>query len=114
KVGPNIIFGGYVTNEPAILLYETANNSIKVLPGFFQKDNELMELRVNENETFNAVLMDRSTRAEGKLVFKTFDARGELLLEDDVTVETDKTLQNSLSSTLKRDELLLLGTWGDR
>lgn len=114
KVGPNIILGGYVTNEPAILLFEPANNSIKVIPGFFQKDNELVELRVNENGTFNSVLIDRSLRSERKLVFRTFDATGNLLLEDIVPLDEDRSLQNSLSSTLKREELVLLGTWGDR
>lgn len=114
KVGANIILGGYVTNEPAILLFETVDRSIKVLPGFFQKDNELVELRVNQNATFNAVLMDRSQRAERKLVYKTFDASGNLLLEDIVPIEDDKSLQNSLSSTLKREELMLLGTFGEK
>ena len=114
KVGANIILGGYVTNEPAILLFETADRSIKVLPGFFQKDNELVELRVNQNATFNAVLMDRSLRSERKLVYKTFDASGNLLLEDIVPIEDDKSLQNSLSSTLKREELVLLGTFGEK
>ncbi|MGC1240110.1 MAG: hypothetical protein WA874_00915 [Chryseosolibacter sp.] len=114
KVGSNIILGGYVTNEPAILLYETAGRSIKVLPGFFQKDNELVELRVNQNATFNAVLMDRSLRSERKLVYKTFDASGNLLLEDIVPIDDDKSLQNSISSTLEREELVLLGTWGEK
>ena len=41
KVGPNIILGGYVTNEPAILLYEPVSNSIKVIPGFFRKTMSL-------------------------------------------------------------------------
>lgn len=114
KVGPNIIFGGYVTDEPAILLFEPAENSLKVIPGFFQKDNELVEVRVNENETFNSVLVDRSQRSERKLVYKTFDAMGNLLLEDVVPIEEDIALQNSLSSTLKREELVLLGTWGEK
>ena len=114
KVGPNIILGGYVTNEPAILLFETAANSIKVIPGFFQKDNELVELRVNQNGTFNSVLIDRSLRTERKLVYKTFDASGNLLLEDIVPIEEDKSLQNSISSSLEREELVLLGTWGEK
>ena len=114
KVGPNIIFGGYVTNEPAILLFQPADNSMKVIPGFFQKDYELVDLRVNENETFNAVLIDRSQRADRKVVFRTYDATGNLLLEDLVGLDEDKSLQNSLTTTLKREELLLLGTWGDR
>jgi hypothetical protein len=114
KVGANIVLGGYVANEPAILLYEPANNSIKVIPGFFQKDNELVDLRVNENNTFNSVLIDRSLRTERKLVFKTFDAMGNLLLEDIVPIDENVSLQTSLSSTLQREELLLMGTWGDK
>lgn len=114
KVGGNIILGGYVTNEPAILLFEPAGKSIKVIPGFFQKDNELVDLRVNENETFNAVLIDRSLRSDRKLVFRTYDASGNLLLEDVVGIDEDKSLQHSLTTTLKREELLLLGTWGER
>ena len=114
KVGPNMILGGYVTDEPAILLYEPSHNSIRVIPGFFQKDNELVELRVNENSTFNSVLIDRSLRSERKLVFKTFDENGNLLLEDVIPLDEERSLQNSLSSTLKREELVLLGTWGER
>ncbi|MEO5600699.1 MAG: hypothetical protein ABIR06_07215 [Cyclobacteriaceae bacterium] len=113
KVGSRIIMGGYVTNEPAVLLYEMADNSIKVIPGFFQKDNELIDLRVNQNQTFNSILIDRSMRSERKLVFKTFDQNGKLLLEDIVPIDEDKSLQKSLSSTLQREELMLLGTWGD-
>lgn len=114
KVGSSFIMGGYVTNEPAVFLYVPADNSIKVLPGFFQKDNELVDLRVNQNGTFNSVLIDRSLRSERKLVFKTFDETGKLLLEDILPIEEDKALQNSLSSTLEREELVLLGTWGDK
>ncbi len=114
KVGSNITFGGYVSNEPAILLYESANQSLKVLPGFFQKDNELVELRANKNNTFNVVLVDRSQRAERKLVFRTFDQSGNLLLEDIVPFEDNRSLQHGISSRLERDELMLLGTWGDK
>lgn len=114
KAGSSFIMGGYVTNEPAVLLYDAAFNSIKVLPGFFQKDNELVDLRVNQNKTFNSVLIDRSLRSERKLVFKTFDETGNLLLEDVLPIEDDKSLQTSLSSTLEREELVLLGTWGEK
>ena len=114
RVGPNIVFGGYVTNEPAILIFDPADSSLKVLPGFFQKDNELIDVRVNENGTFNSVQIDRSLRSQRKLVFRTFDAYGNLLLEDIIPVDDDKSLQNSLTSTLKREELMLLGTWGDK
>ncbi|MBT1696229.1 hypothetical protein KK083_05045 [Fulvivirgaceae bacterium PWU4] len=114
KVGANVVLGGYVSNEPAILIYEMADNQIKVIPGFFQKDNELVELRVNQNQTFNTVLIDRSLRSERKLVFRTFDETGKMLLEDIVPIGDDRSLQTSISSTLEREDLMVLGTWGDR
>lgn len=114
KVGSTMALGGYVSNEPAVLLYSMDDNQIKVVPGFFQKDNELIDLRVNQNQTFNAVIVDRSTRSERKLIFRTFDQTGKLLLEDVVPIEEDRSLQTSISSTLEREDLAILGTWGDR
>ncbi|MBL7857195.1 MAG: sulfur globule family protein [Cyclobacteriaceae bacterium] len=114
KTGEHIVLGGYVNNEPAVLLYTPAENQIKVLPGFFQKDTEVVDIRVNQNQTFNTVLIDRSSRAERKLIFKTFDENGVLLLESIVPIEENITLQTSMSSTLEREDLVVLGTWGER
>lgn len=114
KVGNNIVLGGYVSNEPAVLLYSLSSKNITVVPGFFQKDNELVDLRVNQNQTFNTVIIDRSTRSARKLIFRTFDENGKLLLEDIVPIEDDRSLQTSISSQLVREDLLVLGSWGDR
>lgn len=114
KVGSKIVLGGYVSNEPAVLIYDMRDDQLKVVPGFFQKDNELIDLRVNQNRTFNTVIIDRSLRSERKLVFRTYDETGKLLLEDIVPIGDDRTLQTSISSTLEREDLAILGTWGDR
>lgn len=114
KVGNSMVFGGYVGNEPAIIVYDMHSKQQKAIPGFFQKDNELVDLRVNANGTFNTVLVDRSTRNERKLVFRTFDETGKLLLEDVVNISEDRTLQSSITSRLEREDLLIAGTWGDK
>ena len=114
KVGQNFVFGGYVSNEAVIILFDPAANSLKVVPGFFQKDTELVDLRTNQNQTFNTILMDRSTRGERKLVFKTFDETGKQLLEDNIQVDDDINLQTGIASTLEREELMIAGTWGER
>jgi hypothetical protein len=114
KVGENMVLGGYVSNEPAVLLFTMATKVITVVPGFFQKDNELVDLRVNQNKTFNTLIIDRSTRSERKFIFRTFDENGKLLLDDIVPIQDDRTLQTSISSSLIREDLLVLGTWGDR
>lgn len=114
KTGRNFVFGGYVSNEAVIILFDPGANSLKVVPGFFQKDTELVDLRSNENGTFNTILMDRSNRGEKKVLFKTFDETGKQLLEDNVVVDEDITLQTAITSTLRREDLIIAGTWGDR
>lgn len=114
KAGPNFIFGGYVNNEPAVVLFELSTNHIRVLPGFFQKDTELVDLRTNENQTFNTVLIDRGTKENRKLLFRTFDESGKLLLDDLVPIGSDIFLQTGITSTLQREDLAVLGTWGER
>jgi hypothetical protein len=114
KVDRRIVLGGYVNNEPAVLLYNIDDKQIKVLPGFFQKDTELVDVRVNQNQTFNTLLIDRSTRTDRKLIFRTYDQTGNVLLETQAPIPENSTLQTSISSTLEREDFLVLGTWGER
>ncbi len=114
RVGNKVLLGGYVSNDPAILLFDMTDHQIKVVPGFFQSDNELVDVRINQNQTFNVVIIDRSTRSARKLVFRTFDETGQLLMEDVVPIEDDRSLQTSISSSLEREDLMIIGTWGDR
>lgn len=114
KAGSNFAFGGYVNNEPAIVLFELPDNRIRVIPGFFQKDTELVDLRTNQNKTFNTVLADRGSKENRKLVFRTFDETGKQLLEDIVPIDEQKTLQTGITSGLEREDLAILGTWGER
>ncbi len=114
KVGENFVLGGYVNNEPTILLYNPVSESLKVLPGFFQKQTELIDIRPNQNQTFNAILINRSDRSHQNLIFKTFDAYGLELLEDVVPIDEKYILQNGMSSMLIREDLTIIGTWGSR
>jgi hypothetical protein len=112
KVSNHIVLGGYVNSDPAVLLYNIAEDQIKILPGFFQKETELVDVRVNQNQTFNTLVLDKSTRSDRKLIFRTFDETGNILLEASAVVDENITLHTSLTSTLEREDLIVLGTWG--
>jgi hypothetical protein len=114
KVGHNFILGGYVNNEPTVLLYNPDTENSKVLPGFFQKQTELVDLRPNQNQTFNTILIDRGDRDRKKIIIKTFDASGIELLDDGILIDEKYTLQTSLASMLIREDMAILGTWGGR
>lgn len=114
KAGTNFTLGGYVNNEPAVILFALPENHIRVIPGFFQKDTELVDLRTNQNQTFNTVLIDRGTKENRKLIFRTYDETGKQLLEDIVPIDEQKTLQTGITSSLVREDLAIMGTWGER
>lgn len=114
KVGENFVFGGYVNLDPAVLLYTASTKNLKVLPGFFQKNTELIDLRSNQNQTFNIVLIDRADRENRKIIFRTFDSSGKQLLEDITDIDEDIVLQNGISTTLDREDLIVIGTWGKK
>lgn len=114
KVGTSFVFGGYVNNEPNIILYETRSGQLKVLPGFLQQDVDLVDVQFNANGTFNVVLVDRPSKPFRKLVFKTFDPSGRQLLQDEADVDPDRTLQSGVTSRLVREDLVVTGTWGNK
>jgi hypothetical protein len=114
KVGDQFAFGGYVNMEPAVLLFTPATNSLKIVPGFFSKDTELIDMRANKNQTLNTLALEGGYRSLRKLTLRTFDSFGKELLKYSIDIEDEITLQNGICSTLELDDLVLIGTWGKK
>jgi len=106
------LFGGYVGAEPAVILFDVKTENLKILPGFFLTDNELLDLRVNKNNTFNVLLVDRGNKESKKIVLRTYDSKGTQLLEDLIDIPQGKTIISGITSVLDRDELIIVGAWG--
>jgi hypothetical protein len=111
--GATVIFGGYMIREPMVLLYTIAEKQLKVLPGLFLKDTELLDVRVNHNRTFNVLMAERKSVDEKKLLVRTFDETGAMLIEDTMLIEHDKNLLTGMTSSLVHDEMIVVGTYGD-
>ncbi len=112
-VGNQILLGGYVSRQPAVLLYNMETNQAKIVPGLLADNTEILDIRANINNTFNVMMTERQTKAKKRLILKTFDDTGAQLLDDLIEVDPDKTLLSGITSTLVRDELMLVGTWGE-
>jgi hypothetical protein len=108
-----VIFAGYVNNEPAVLLFNLDNDQAKLVPGLFLSNSELLDVRVNVNNTFNVLMGERQSKTKKKLIAKTFDKSGAMLLDDVIEVAPDKTILSGFTSTLVREELMIIGTWGE-
>lgn len=110
----NVLFGGYISDEPAVLYFDVAENKVRVVPGFLQSNTELLDLRVNENNTFNVILIEKNANEAKRIIFRTFDWQAKILLEDIIETEDSRQIQTAISSALHREDLLIMGTWGTR
>jgi hypothetical protein len=105
------VFGGYMMKEPTLLMFDLTNESTKVIPGTFLLKEELMDVRNNSNDTFNVLLIERDSKSIKKLIVRTYDSNGILLVDDVIAIDEDKTIIEAISSALVRDELVVMGTW---
>jgi hypothetical protein len=111
-VGSTAIFGGYAMKQPAVLLFSMAEKQLKVVPGFLLHDTELLDIRINLNSTFNVLLADRGKKETKRLLIRTYDETGALLLEDEMTLDKGKTPLTGITSALVKDEIIVIGTYG--
>jgi hypothetical protein len=108
-----VIYAGYINNEPTVLLFNLDTDQAKLVPGLLVSNSELLDVRVNANNTFNVLISERQTKTKKKLIVKTFDKTGAMLLDDVIEIESERTILAGLTSTLVRDELIVIGTWGE-
>lgn len=106
-----VVLGGYISNEPAILLHDLETEKLKVVPGFFVSNTELLDLRTNVNNTFNTLILDQKNKLQKQLILKTFDATGALLFENFIELDINRVILSGITNTLRNDDLFITGTW---
>ena len=111
--GSSAVFGGYVNNEPAVLLYDQSSDHPKILPGLFIKDLTLLDVRANQNQSFNVLLTERKGKEVKSLMVRTFDHDGNLLMDDVIVIDPRFSILAGLTSTLERDEMIIAGTYAE-
>ncbi len=111
--GTSAVFGGYINNEPAVLLYNQSSEHPKVIPGLFISDITLLDVRANQNQSFNVLLVERKDKGTGKrqLIVRTFDQEGNPLMEDAINIDSRFTVLAGLTNSLERDEMIVVGTF---
>lgn len=114
RLQKSLIFAGYINSEPAIVMYDLVRGKAQMVPGFLQRNTELLDMRVNLNATFNVVMVEKMAGESKRIIFRTYDVNAKLMLEDIIETEDSYTIFNAITSKLYRDDLLLIGTWGTR
>lgn len=110
--GTTALFGGYINSEAAVLLFDHTSDHPKVLPGMFTKDLSLLDLRTNINNSFNVLLLEKRRAGHQVLLVRTFDPNGNLLIDDEISIDSRFTILSGITSQLVHEEMLIAGTYG--
>lgn len=110
------LIGGYYNYRPLVLFYHFESKKTKVLPGFYHDKSELVQLKVNVDETVDVILSGKSfgDRKNKILEIKTFDYEGNLLSNTLLDNAEGKSLLYGRSCDWKADTKLIAGTYGKR
>lgn len=111
--GRTAVFGGYVNSEPAVLLFDRSSDQPKILPGLFAKNISLLDVRANQNESFNVLLVENRRTENHKLILRTFDSAGNLIIDDVIEIDPRFSILSGTTSRLIHDELMIAGTFGE-
>lgn len=111
--GTTALFGGYINSEPAVLLFNQSSDKPKVLPGLFTQNISLLDLRANRNNSFNVLLVETRRGNSQRLILRTFDEFGNLLIDDIVEIDPKYTLLSGMTSRLVLDDMMIAGTYGE-
>lgn len=115
KVMNNVVLiGGYFNYRPLVFLYNLEEKIPRVLPGFFNERAQLIEMKVNRNNTFDIILSGSNEDRNTTLFINTFDVRGNLLKKISLDAERSKSLLFGRAETLENETQLVAGVYGRR
>lgn len=110
-VGDFMILGGYVRYSPTFISYNLGDDKVDVIPGFFKDRSEIIDLRENDNGTFNILTLEKAY--EGfDLKLRTYAPEGDLLFEKTIEMSNDYSVMDGKCTGFVDGNIAISGTYG--
>lgn len=108
----SILISGHFNYRPVVILYNFTEKIPRVLPGVFLDDTRLIELKVNDNNTYDVMLAIKNLAKQKTLILNTFDQGGNLVKQISLKSERAKGLLFGRSETLNENDQIIAGVYG--
>jgi hypothetical protein len=114
-IGRTAVFGGYTDLLPTVYTYNLDNKKFRVIPGFYNKRSQLLEIKGNQDGmSFNVLTAERNFRKRNMIVMKTISTSGETLKKLEIQPEGNKNLIFARSMMRgKGEDFFIAGTYSD-
>ena len=108
-----MILAGYVNFSPTLVTYGLGDESFEVVPGFFKDRSTIVDLRSNENGTFNSVTLEKDYKGN-YIKLRTYSDDGDLLFEREVASDDKRFVLSAKSSGFIDGNFAIAGTYSYR
>lgn len=114
-VDRHVVLGGTVVNKPTLIHYSVDSEKVKVLPGLYRTDTEIVDIQPNLNGTFNVVFIEaESSKDNQKVIIRVFSPSGEILLESSADFPENYRVHAGTTNHLEGKDLIIVGTYGEK
>ena len=114
-IGETILLGGNVNNKPAIITYNVHEKKPRVLPGFYENRNQLLDIIIDDDELmFTVILREKLVSRQYTVRAKTFTSEGLMVQDLFITAGEKKNLIDGASTTFDNGIQMVAGAHSRR
>ncbi|NQZ75478.1 MAG: hypothetical protein HRT61_05110 [Ekhidna sp.] len=111
SVGETLLIGGYANFRPVVITYNINDKIPRIVPGFYDNRNEILDIVVDEQSSLFTVIMQEKMRNKKYTVrVKTFTSNGDVIQDNLVDPGERKSLLDAASTTFAGGLQYLAGT----
>jgi hypothetical protein len=112
STGESVMIGGYFNYRAIVIHYSLATNGSKMLPGFFNDQGELLQLKVSDDNVVDVIVSTKNTERKQSLWLRNYDADGNLIKTTILEPDADKNLIFGRSVKMKGEDQVVAGVYG--
>lgn len=111
SVGETLLLAGYANYRPVVITYNINDRIPKVIPGFYDNKNDILDLVVDDkSKLFTVVMSERMKNRKYTVRVKTFNDRGDLIQDNLIDPGDRKSLLDGATTTFTGGLQYLAGT----
>lgn len=107
-----VMIGGYFNYRPLVLYFSFTTQKSKILPGFFNEPGELLQLKPNENGTFDVIVASKNIDRRTCLWIRNYDSDGGLIKTTVLEPDPGKNFIFGRSVKTPDQEQVVAGVYG--
>ncbi|MEM6831810.1 MAG: hypothetical protein AAF551_14965, partial [Bacteroidota bacterium] len=111
SIGETLLIAGYANFRPVIITYNIHDKIPRVVPGFYDNKNDMIDLVVDkDSELFTVILSEKMRNKRLTVRVKTFTSKGDLIQDNLINPGEKKSLLDAASTTFSNGFQYLAGT----